>query len=84
MKCKQFKKGLTLCKSLNDRTEPGANSKCKGFIRVVMVNLEKGFNEKFVGVAYKRSAKDPCVFLNFCPYCGEKITPAVKDGCLVW
>lgn len=59
------------CKALDDRIE-GTNEKRKGFQSVEVVNLAEVKTET-IGVAYRLSAKDKGLMLNFCPFCGEKI-----------
>jgi hypothetical protein len=66
------------CQPLEDRLEPDANARRKGFVVMVLMNMTTGDTRK-VGVAYKTSAKDPGLMLNVCPFCGAEIDAGFKN-----
>jgi hypothetical protein len=66
------------CAALEERIEDTANAKRKGFVLMVLTNFTTGKTRK-VGVCYKRSAKDPGLMLNVCPFCAKPIDAGFKD-----
>ena len=68
VKCSEKRWCLPMRMSLNDE----ANARKKGIATVVLTSV-LGMGSRLIGVAYKKTAKDLGVMLNFCPWCGEPI-----------
>lgn len=60
------------CNTLATRLDR-KNNRGKGLAPFVVMNLDTG-KERVVGVTYKTSASDSGVLLNFCPWCGQRVT----------
>jgi hypothetical protein len=64
----------TWCSTLSERF---SHDRRAGFHVLEVVDVEKlgaTMETRVVGVYYKESAKDKGMMLNFCPFCGTKIT----------
>lgn len=61
-------------KCLNDE----ANARGKGLTTIVVTNIDTG-KSRFIGVAYKTSAKHNGVMLNNCPWCTQPLDEHVRD-----
>ena len=73
MKCSLEKDRFELCEAMNRAMSDNlVNHKGKGLYVVRLMNLET-FDERYVGVAYRGKAKERSMFLNLCPFCGEKL-----------
>jgi hypothetical protein len=66
------------CFALDERIEDTANARRKGFVLMVLTNFATGKTRR-VGVCYKRSAKDPGLMFNVCPFCAQPIDSGFKD-----
>lgn len=67
------------CSALEERIEGIANAKRKGFVLMVLTNFTTGKTRR-VGVCFKRSAKDPGLMLNVCPFCTNAIDAGFRDS----
>jgi len=70
MKYKKCKIG-EYCEMLKSKLE-NTNETIKGIVPITVVNL-KTFEDRHVGLCYRKSTTDKGLILNFCPFCGEKI-----------
>lgn len=66
------------CFALEERIEDIANVQRKGFVLMVLTNFTTS-KTRTVGVAFKKSTKDPGLMLNVCPFCAQPIDAGFKD-----
>lgn len=49
-----------------------SNEHVKGFVAIQVTNM-KTFQSRVLGIAYRKSARDRGLMINFCPFCGKSI-----------
>jgi hypothetical protein len=70
------------CPAMERYLPPAPNARVKGLVVVQTVNLDEfndgEFQQRVLGVAYKRGAQDKGVMLNSCPWCGESLRARIN------
>lgn len=71
---------LTPCAGLERLMEGRANAKNKGVTMMVLMNLQTGETTRTGAVLRSGEHRDRGILMNYCPMCGEHITPHFTAG----